>query len=180
MSKPFKSDPAHSTRPHSAKKMLAQAHFCWASQISYFPVSTSAAGIFGPNTQQTPTSNPKLTNNWGPTTSTFHAERPLQRHGRFKLKFLCEWFSPFIYSSCSIEFNKSWYTWSLTPVKYYRPILYKVESNLNCCGAARWKRRELIKGWSARFRLPRHQQTICTRLPAKQEHWKLCNYCNFR
>ena len=25
-----------------------------------------------------------------------------------------------------------------------------------------------------------YQQTICTQLPAKQEHWKLRNYCNFR
>ena len=36
---------------------------------------------------------PKLKNNWSQKTSlTFHVERPVQRYGRLKLKFLCERF----------------------------------------------------------------------------------------
>ena len=36
-----------------------------------------------------------------------HVERPVQRYGRLKLKFLCERFSPCIYIFCSIELTKS-------------------------------------------------------------------------
>ena len=39
----------------------------------------------------------KLKIKWGEKTSTFHEERPVQRYGRLKLKFLWEWFSHIVF-----------------------------------------------------------------------------------
>ena len=46
--------------------------------------------------------------------SIFQKISPFPRYGRLKSKFLCERYSHWIYSSCSIELTKTVNTWSLT------------------------------------------------------------------
>ena len=48
--------------------------------------------------------DPKLKNNCGLFSSTFHVEWPVQSYGRLKLTILCEW----LYSFCSIEFEQKY------------------------------------------------------------------------
>ena len=132
---PFNSAPAHSTRPHNAKKALYVI-------ISFFPAFTTPRGIFGQkcessNTQKMTENGPiwakngqkRTSENFGTTyldpksknnctlfSSIFQNFAPFPRYGRLKSKFLCERISQCVYSFCSIELTKTRNTWSLTAV----------------------------------------------------------------
>ena len=58
--------------------------------------------------------NPKSKNSCTLFSSIFQKISPFPRYGRLKSKFLCERYSHWIYSSCSIELTKTVNTWSLT------------------------------------------------------------------